>query len=161
MNEKDIYKLKKSKTVRLSDSAVKNINYMVNETKISESELLRSIIEKAITEYRLKKALDAMRHTNISTSGGARIAGLSYRAFFEKVVESGVLSEPDEVNVVDDNFDINKHIDDFLKMMDNVCVVIPEKKNKQNSEDYNIGGGLDKVHKSIKKSKDLKIKKIK
>ena len=36
MTKETEYKLKKSKTIRLSDSAIKNINYMVNETKISK-----------------------------------------------------------------------------------------------------------------------------
>ena len=84
------YKLKKSKTIRLSDSAIKNINYMVNETKISESELLRSIIEKAIEEYRLKKAFVGIENGKESIASGARIAGLSYRDFYEKMIENNI-----------------------------------------------------------------------
>jgi|GEM_PF-1243724 len=262
MSEEDNYKLKKSKTIRLSDSAITNINYMVNETKISESELLRSIIEKSIAEYRLKKALDAVdsgkigisggakisglsyrafydkmiengvkldygdtyvagknldkiqalidssistkekskikqlaksdsddhnkemnldkilnstdklnniklkkalaevKSGKLSISGGAQVAGLSYRAFFEKVVESKVLSESDKNDIRDDNLEISKRVGEVFKLMDNKKKNnIKKKKVDLDYSDINIGGGLDKVHKSIKKSKDIKKKK--
>ncbi len=90
-------KLKKTKTIRLSDVTIKNINYMVKETKISESELLRSIIDKAILEYRLNKSIELLEKTDITLSEGAKIAGLNYREFYEKVIESKVLSKK-EIN---------------------------------------------------------------
>ena len=102
------YKLKKSKTIRLSDTTIKNINYMVKETKISESELLRSIIEKAIFEYRFKKAVELLEKTNSTLSEAAKLSGLSYRDFYEKIIKSKVLSKRDidkreiEVKEVDD-----------------------------------------------------------
>jgi len=112
MTKKD-YKLSKSKTVRLSDSAIKSITYIANESKLSESELLRSIIEKSIAEYKLKKAFDAVKNTNASISEGANIAGLSYRKFYEKVIEHKILKD---LNLNDkDNFDYKKHIDDVIK----------------------------------------------
>ncbi len=86
------YKLK-SKTIRLSDSTIKNINYMVKETKISESELLRSIIEKGVLEYRFKKAVELLEKTNSTLSEAAKLAGLSYKDFYEKIIESKVLSK--------------------------------------------------------------------
>jgi len=140
------YKLKKSKTVRLSDSAVKNINYMVNDTRISESELLRSIIEKAIDEYRLKKALDAVKSGKKGISGGAEIAGISYRAFYEKMIENGVELDYGDYNV-------GEGLDKIKELVHGSQVNI-KKKKKANYEDYNIGGGLDKVHKSIKSKKN-------
>ncbi len=90
MTKETEYKLKKSKTIRLSDSAIKNINYMVNETKISESELLRSMIEKAIEEYRLKKAFNGIESGKESIANAAKIAGLSYRDFYEKMLENNI-----------------------------------------------------------------------
>jgi len=153
MVEKELYKLKKSKTVRLSDSTVKNINYMVNETKISESELLRSIIEKAIAEYRLKNALNLIKIKNITTSEGAKIAGLSYREFYAKVVGSGILSEDDGSSITNkDKSEYKKHLEDLFRIIDNPTSI--NKKKKINYENYHIGGGLDKVHKSIKSKKN-------
>ncbi len=98
------YKLKKSKTLRLSDSTVKNINYMVYDTKLSESELLRSIIEKAVSDYRLKKAINAIKKGSVSISNAANVAGLSYRDFFDKMIENGIRINYDEKDI-DGNFD--------------------------------------------------------
>jgi hypothetical protein len=53
--------------------------------------------KKIITsEYRLKKAFEEIKN-NKTISHAARIAGLSYREFFEKIIEHKVLSES-EVN---------------------------------------------------------------
>lgn len=93
------HKLKKSKTIRLSDSAIKNINYMVNETKISESELLRSIIEKAIEEYRLKKGFSGIELGKESIASAAKIAGLSYRDFYEKMIENNIKANFNEKTI--------------------------------------------------------------
>lgn len=116
MEENDLYKLKKSKTIRLSSPAVQNIVYMVNETKISESELLRSIIEKAVADFRLSKALDAIRNTSITISEAAKMAGLSYRDFYAKLIDSKILSKQDITEEAVDDFD--KHMDDVIKMID-------------------------------------------
>jgi predicted DNA-binding protein len=99
MKDEIKYKLKKSKTVRLSDSAVQNISYMVNETKISESELLRSIIEKAIDDYKLKKAFRGIEYGQLSISGGAQVAGLSYRDFYDKMQENEIKVDFDEKSI--------------------------------------------------------------
>jgi len=157
MSEEDNYKLKKSKTIRLSDSAITNINYMVNETKISESELLRSIIEKSIAEYRLKKALDAVDSGKIGISGGAKISGLSYRAFYDKMIENGVKLDYGDTYVAGKNLDkIQALIDSSISTKEKSKI---KKSIKSDSDDYNVGGGLDKIHKSIKKSKDIKKRK--
>jgi len=116
MEDNDLYKLKKSKTIRLSSPAVQNIVYMVNETKISESELLRSIIEKAVADFRLSKALDAIRNTSITISEAAKMAGLSYRDFYAKLIDSKILSKQDITEEAVDDFD--KHMDDVIKMID-------------------------------------------
>jgi len=116
MEDNDLYKLKKSKTIRLSSPAVQNIVYMVNETKISESELLRSIIEKAVADFRLSKALDAIRNTSITISEAAKMAGLSYRDFYAKLIDSKILSKQDIIEEAVDDFD--KHMDDVIKMID-------------------------------------------
>jgi hypothetical protein len=107
-------KLKKSKTVRLSDVTVRNITYMVEETKISESELLRLMIEKYISEHKFKKALDMLKN-NHSLTEAAKVAGLSYRVFFNKVIDSKVLSEKEIVKL---DRDSNRDIDDILKMLE-------------------------------------------
>jgi predicted DNA-binding protein len=114
MTEKK-YNLKKSKTIRLSDSTVKNINYLVNETKISESELLRSIIEKAIAEYRLKKAFEEIKK-NKTISHAARIAGLSYREFFDKIIDHKILSESEINQKI--NYD-KEDVEEILKAISN------------------------------------------
>ena len=107
-------KLKKSKTIRLSDSTIKNINYLVNETKISESELLRSMIEKYISEYKLNKALNMLKN-NFSITESAKVAGLSYKEFFNKAIESKILSEK-EINELDRDSD--REINEILKKLD-------------------------------------------
>jgi len=114
---KEKYKLNNSKTIRLSDSVINNIAYMVDELKISESELLRSIIEKAIDEYKLKKALFAMETKNISLSEGANIAGLSYKDFYDKVIESKILTKLDGNDTFKNQKDYDKHIKSIQKLV--------------------------------------------
>jgi predicted DNA-binding protein len=104
-----MYNLKKSKTIRLSESTVNDIAYLVNETKISESELLRSIIEKAIDKYKLKKAFEGIELGTLSISGGAKLAGLTYRDFYEKMIKNNIKTNINDTNL--SKIDYNKIYD--------------------------------------------------
>jgi hypothetical protein len=59
-------------------------------------------------EKALKKAFDAIIKRNETISAAANIAGLSYRDFYEKLIESKILSNKDIEYKVNNNKDINK-----------------------------------------------------
>lgn len=82
--------LKNTKTLRLSDSAVKNIKYIANLEEINESDIIRKFINESILKYKLNLAFKAYENKNVSICGAANIAGISYKEFIEKMVENNI-----------------------------------------------------------------------
>jgi len=81
---------KNTKTLRLSDSVVKNIKYIAELEETKESEVLRRFINESILKYKLKLAFKAYENKNVSIYGAANIAGLSYKDFIDKMIENGI-----------------------------------------------------------------------
>lgn len=71
------------KTLRLKDSYVDLIYTIAKEKNLTESEYIRSLIEKDISEYRVLKAIEAYKNNLVNILGASEIAGLSYREFLE------------------------------------------------------------------------------
>lgn len=65
-------------------------------------------------ENKLNKALKMLKNKS-SISEASKVAGLSYKEFFTKAVESKILSEK-EITELDR--DSNRNIDDILKMLE-------------------------------------------
>ncbi len=62
-------------------------------------------------ETKFKKAIELLEKTNATLSEGAKLSGLNYRDFYEKAIESKVLSKT-EINKRE--IDI-KEVEDVLK----------------------------------------------
>ena len=112
MNEYKNYK-NKSKTIRLSDSAVSDIKYISKKENISESELVRSFLENSINSYKLKKAIKAVRDNVYTISEASKFCGLTYKEFYNKLIESKVLDK--EENKIFTKKEYNNHLKDILK----------------------------------------------
>jgi predicted HTH domain antitoxin len=80
----------KVKTLRLKDTSINLIYNIAKEKNLTESEYIRSLIEKDISKYRLKKAIEEYKKKKVNISEGAEMAGLSYREFLEKLEENRV-----------------------------------------------------------------------
>jgi len=80
----------KVKTLRLKDS-LSNLVYIVSKEKnLTESEYIRSLIEKDILKYRFNKAVQSYKNKEVNLSGASEIAGLPYREFLEKLELKGI-----------------------------------------------------------------------
>jgi predicted HTH domain antitoxin len=95
------YKIEKLKvkTLRLKDSSVNLIYNIAKEKNLTESEYIRSLIEKDIGEYRLKKAIEEYKNNKVNISEGAEMANLSYREFLEKLEENKIPLNLDTLSV--------------------------------------------------------------
>jgi len=95
------YKIEKLsvKTLRLKDSSANLIYNIAKEKNVTESEYIRSLIEKDISEYRLKKAIEEYKNNKVNISGGAEMAGLSYREFLEKLEDKKVSLNMDTLSI--------------------------------------------------------------
>jgi len=78
------------KTLRLKDSLSTVVYAVAREKNLTESEYIRSLIEKDISEYRLTKGIDAYKNKEVNLSGASEIAGLPYREFMEKLEIKGI-----------------------------------------------------------------------
>jgi len=87
------YDLEKTKSLRLSDSAMKNIKYISSLEEVKESDLIRKFINESITKYKLKLAFKAYENKSVSIYGAANIAELSYKDFVDKMVENGIKTD--------------------------------------------------------------------
>ncbi len=87
-----IYKKEKMnvKTLRLKDSYVNLIYSIAKEKNLTESEYIRSLIEKDISEYRALKAIEAYKSNLVNISAASEIAGLSYREFLDVLEERNI-----------------------------------------------------------------------
>ena len=73
------------KTLRLKDSLSSIVYSIAKEKNLTESEYIRSLIEKDISEYRFSKAIESYKANIVNISAASEIAGLSYRDFLEKL----------------------------------------------------------------------------
>jgi predicted HTH domain antitoxin len=71
------------KTLRLKDSLSSIVYTIAKEKNLTESEYIRSLIEKDISEYRVSKGIEAYKNNLVNISAASEIAGLSYREFLE------------------------------------------------------------------------------
>jgi predicted HTH domain antitoxin len=92
------------KTLRLKDSLSSIIYAIAKEKNLTESEYIRSIIEKEVLEYRFNKAVELYKNTEINISEASEIAGLSYRDFLDKLELKSI---PLNMNTVPLKYGIN------------------------------------------------------
>jgi predicted HTH domain antitoxin len=102
----DIYNdLKSKEIIKIKDpkSIPKDINSQITnhsgelysialakEENLIESDFLRKLIEKRLKENRLGMALRAYEKKEVNIAGGAKIAGITYRAFLDALEENGI-----------------------------------------------------------------------
>jgi len=95
-------------------TSFKKYNTDINIFKIIRTNILmveRIFKKMKSMETKFKKAIELLEKTNATLSEGAKLSGLNYRDFYEKVIESKVLSKT-EINKRE--IDV-KEIDDVLK----------------------------------------------
>jgi predicted HTH domain antitoxin len=89
----------KVKTIRLKDSSCNLIYIVAKEKNLTTSEYIRSLIEKDVAEYRLKKAIEEYKKKKVNIAEAAKMSNLSYREFLEKIEENNVPLNMDTINI--------------------------------------------------------------
>jgi len=98
------------KTLRLKDSCAELVYRIAKEKNVTESEYIRSLIEKDISKYRLNKAVEEYTKNKVNISGGAEIAGLSYREFLENLEDNNIPLNLDTMSIEYGLESINKSL---------------------------------------------------
>ncbi len=100
----------KVKTLRLKDSVSNIIYYVAKEKNVTESEYIRSLIEKDVKEFKINKAIDAYTKREVNISKAAEIADISYREFM-------VILEERFIPLNLDSFSIKYGVDSIKKSL--------------------------------------------
>lgn len=104
------YDVMKVKTLRLKDSVSDVVCYVAKEKNMSESEYIRSLIEKDISEFKINKAIEAYMKREVNISKASEISGVSYREFLD-------ILEKRNIPINYDNFSIKYGIDSIKKSL--------------------------------------------
>jgi len=90
-------KLKKTRTIRLSDSTTNDIKYFAKTKNINESEYIRKMIKEALKDEKIKIAISAYKNKELTLSEAASLANISYREFRNKLIEKNIKTDFDSV----------------------------------------------------------------
>ncbi len=80
-------------TVRLPEKIVKTLDTRAKEEKLDRTTVLRKFLEEAIRNWRIEEATKLYKEGKISTSGAAKIAGLTVGEIMDELVRRGVKSD--------------------------------------------------------------------
>jgi predicted HTH domain antitoxin len=89
--------LKKTRTIRLSDSIANDIKYFAKTKNINESEYIRKIIKERLKEEKTEIAINAYKNKELTLSEAASLADISYREFRNKLIEKNIKTDFDSV----------------------------------------------------------------
>jgi predicted HTH domain antitoxin len=93
------YEIMKVKTLRLKDSVSSLIATIAKEKNLSDSEYIRSLVEKDIYKYKIDKAINAYKKREVNISKGAEIAGISYREFLDVLEDKNIPLNMDDFSI--------------------------------------------------------------
>jgi predicted HTH domain antitoxin len=87
-------------TARVPDIYVKDLEYIEATEHADRAEIVRRLLGKAISQWKICEALEKLREHKISYRKAAKLAGVSYVEMFDLACESGVDSgySPEELN---------------------------------------------------------------
>lgn len=129
------YEIKNVKTLRLTDSMSTLAYEIAKKENLTESEFLRRLIEKGLKEYKLGMALKAYENKEVNISGGAKLAGITYREFLDALEEYGISTievSPKTIKLglesIDKSLGLKSKKRDYNKLYEDIII----KKGKKN-----------------------------
>jgi Arc/MetJ-type ribon-helix-helix transcriptional regulator len=81
-------------TARIPDDLLKAIQEIETDERAERAEVVRRLLDKAVHEWRLAKALKMIQEGHWTIRRAASFAGLKYHEILDKMTETGVDSGP-------------------------------------------------------------------
>jgi|SRR3989338_3048369 len=77
-------------SVRLDEKLIKDVKHIEQELKSDRSEVIRQLLDQAVKEWKLKKALELLRKEEISLGKAATLTGLTIYEMLIKVEDADI-----------------------------------------------------------------------
>jgi predicted HTH domain antitoxin len=77
-------------TVRIDEKDFKDIERIEKEEKTDRAEVMRKLLAKAISEWKLKKALELLREHKITIRKASKLAEVSYIEMMDLASRDGI-----------------------------------------------------------------------
>lgn len=77
-------------SVRVDDGTLRDLEFLREDTKADRSEVLRRLLDKAIKDAKLERAMGLLQQRKISIGKAAEIAGVTVYEIVEKMQKYGV-----------------------------------------------------------------------
>lgn len=77
-------------SIRLDEKLVKDVKHIGQELKSDRSEVIRRLLDQAVKEWKLQKALELLRKEQISLGKAAEITELTIYEVLKKTDEAGI-----------------------------------------------------------------------
>ncbi len=78
-------------SVRLDDKLVKEVKQIGHEMKSDRSEVIRRLLDQAVKEWKINKAIELLRKEEISVGRAAEIADVTLYEMLRLAADSGIL----------------------------------------------------------------------
>lgn len=78
-------------SVRLDQKLIKEVKSIEEETKSDRSEVIRRLLDQAVKEWKLKRALEMLRKGEISIGKAAEISGVTLYEMIKFADDAGIL----------------------------------------------------------------------
>ena len=79
-------------TVRISDKYFEDLEKIEEEEQADRAEVIRKLLAKGITEWKLRKALELLREHKVTLRKAASIASVSYVEMLDFTSKHGIIS---------------------------------------------------------------------
>lgn len=93
--------------VRFDDNQLNFIGNMVKEEKVNRSEAIKKLVDYAINNLKIKKAIDNYIEGKNTIRESAKMAGLRYFEFFDKLSKENLIgTSPQNTKILINNLKI-------------------------------------------------------
>lgn len=82
-------------TARIPEHLMEDLKFIEKEEKAERAEIVRRLLDSAVKEWKLKKALTMISQGAWTIRKAARFVGLTYYHLLEKMAQFGVDSGPE------------------------------------------------------------------
>ena len=82
-------------TARIPEHLMEDLKFIEKEEKAERAEIVRRLLDRAVKEWKLKKALNMISQGAWTIRKAAKFVGLTYYQILEKMAQFGVDSGPE------------------------------------------------------------------
>jgi len=77
-------------TARVPEDLFRDIKEIEKEDKAERAEVIRKLLDGAVREWKLRRALEKLREGHVTLRTAAKLAGLTYVEMLDQVAEAGI-----------------------------------------------------------------------